>query len=385
MKIDVIAGTINSVIGFRLDMMRAFIARGHSVVAVSGLEKPEMLPTLARNGIGFREIRVDRKSVNPLKEFALVRELKRLFAAEKFDAVIAFTPKVATYAAIAAKLSGVRKRVAVYTGLGFAFTAQSFAGRLLSVPFRFVFGLGMRCATNVLFQNPDDMLLAQNCGMSPMSKNALMNGSGVNLQKFPFSPPPEGGIGFVFVGRLIRHKGVCEFIAAAQKIKKKHPQVKFTMLGAPDKNPSSISQADFEKLKSDGGIECAGFVSNVSDYVSKNSVAVLPSYREGCPRSMLEAMSIGRALILADSVGTRVPIVLTQKGRAQQAAGEAVMEGENGFLVRVRDSDALAEAMERFVKNPDLIVSMGKRSREIAEEKFDVDKVNAFVLSIIEA
>ena len=187
------------------------------------------------------------------------------------------------------------------------------------------------------------------------------------------------------MGRLIRHKGVCEFIAAAEKIKEKYPQVKFTMLGAPDKNPSSISQEDFEKLKSDGNIECTGFVSNVSDYVSKNSVAVLPSYREGCPRSMLEAMSIGRALILADSVGTRVPIVLTQRGRAQQAAGEAVMEGENGFLVRVRDSDALAEAMERFVKNPDLIVSMGRRSREIAEEKFDVDKVNAFVLSIIEA
>lgn len=384
MKIGVFAGTITGIVGFRLDMMKAFIARGHEIVAVSGFEKPHLRDVLDAGGIRFIGIDIDRKSVNPLKEFSLIRELKSILNAEKFDAVIAFTPKMATYTAIAAKFSGIKKRVAVFTGLGFAFTSEKFFEKLAKLPFRFIYGLGMHCATDVLFQNPDDMHIAESLGMSNAAKDKLMNGSGVNLEKFPYSDAPRGEISFVFVGRLTKHKGVREFIYAAKKIKARHPNVRFVMIGSVDNNPASIGKDEFEKIKSGGEIECTGFVSDVAKYVSQCSVAVLPSYREGCPRSMLEAMSIGRALILADSVGTRVPINLTDEGRRQQSQGEPVMIGENGFLVRPRDGDALAEAMERFIENPELVSAMGKRSREIAEEKFDVDKVNAFLLSIIE-
>ena len=384
MKIAVLAGTIGGIVGFRLDMMLAFAAKGHEVVAFSGLERPELRRVLGDHNIPFEKIDVDRKSVNPFKEFLLIRQLKSAFDSGNFDAVVAFTPKIATYSAIAAKLAGVKKRVAVYTGLGFAFASQSFLGLLLRVPFSIIYGLGMRCATDVLFQNPDDKLIAEKFFMSSAPKDALMNGSGVNTAKFPFTEPPKEEIVFTFVGRLIKHKGVREFIYAADKIKRKYPKVKFMMLGSTDNNPSSIGREEFEKIKAEGNIDCKGFVADIASYIANTSVAVLPSYREGCPRSMLEAMSMGRALILADAPGTRVPIELGELGARQKSAGMAVMEGKNGFLVLPRNGDALAEAMERFVKDPSLVVSMGKKSREIAEEKFDVDKVNDFLLSVLE-
>ena len=385
MKIAVIAGTIGGIVGFRLDMMLAFKSRGHEVVAVSALEKPSLKKILDEHNIRFKQINVDRKSVNPFKEFSLVREIKSFLKAERFDAVIAFTPKMATYATIAAMLAGVKKRIAVFTGLGYAFAQNSLWGLMRRIPFVFIYGLGMRCASNVIFQNIDDKKTAEKLLMTAASKSAIMNGSGVNLEKFPYSTPPENKIVFTFVGRLIKDKGIHEFLYASKKIKELQPDVKIVILGAPDNNPSSIDENEFNKIKNDGKIECMGFVSDVVKYITETSVAVLPSYREGCPHSMLEAMSIGRALILADAPGTRVPLALTEKGKRQQKMGATVIEGENGFLVRPRDGDAIVDAMKCFIENPALITSMGYKSRKLAEEKFDVDKVNAFLLSILES
>jgi glycosyltransferase involved in cell wall biosynthesis len=196
----------------------------------------------------------------------------------------------------------------------------------------------------------------------------VVNGSGVDLDKFVVKPLPdyatEGAVRFLFIGRLLGDKGVREYAEAARLLQLTHQQVRCVLVGWIDSNPNAITQAELDGWVADGRIEFWGRLTDVRPAIAACSVFVLPSYREGTPRTVLEAMAMGRAIVTTDAPGCR----------------ETVIHGENGFLVPVQDSVALAEAMRRFIDEPFLHQTMGTRSRQLAEEMYDVHKVNAVML-----
>lgn len=205
--------------------------------------------------------------------------------------------------------------------------------------------------------------------LQPHTPVSVVNGSGVDLASFAVKPLPDGAaqgaVRFLFIGRLLGDKGAREYAEAARLLKRNHPQVRCALVGWIDSNPNAITQEELDAWLVDGSIEFLGRLADVRPAIAACSVYVLPSYREGTPRTVLEAMAMGRAIITTDAPGCR----------------ETVVPGDNGFLVPVQDVNALAQAMRRFVEDPALQLSMGARSRKMAEDKYDVHKVNAMMLA----
>ena len=219
----------------------------------------------------------------------------------------------------------------------------------------------------VFFQNSDDEQLFRQLNiLTPMQNSAIVNGSGVNTKTFAQVPLPAvngHAVNFLFIARLLNDKGVQEYAAAARIIKAKYPEAIFHIVGYLDSNPSSISQAELDSWIEDGTIQYWGRLSDVRPAIEAAHVFVLPSYREGTPRTVLESMSMGRAIITTNAPGCR----------------QTVEVNRNGFLVEVKAVEGLADAMEKFITQPALIQTMGQASREIAETKYDVEIVNQFM------
>ena len=246
------------------------------------------------------------------------------------------------------------------TGLGYLFASDSrYTSLLKKVPQRLL-GYALSGNTRVFFQNPDDRDLFLHLGLlRDKTHSVIVNGSGVDLERFAEAPLPPAPVTFLMVARIQHHKGVGEYIKAARILRRKYSEVRFQLLGPFDDHPSAISPTEFQRLLQDGSVNFLGGTPDVRPYLAGCHVYVLPSYREGTPLSTLEAMAVGRAVVTTDVPGCR----------------ETVVEGYNGFLVPARDANCLADAMERFLVSPDLIPLMGRRSHQITEEKFDVNKV----------
>jgi glycosyltransferase involved in cell wall biosynthesis len=221
----------------------------------------------------------------------------------------------------------------------------------------------------VIFQNPDDEALFTSLGLTPMGRTAHVAGSGVDLVHYAVAPLPEGPTTFVLVARLLRGKGIFEYVEAASRLKKAHGEnVRFLLVGPLDPNPSSVARKEVEAWAREGVVEWRGELADVRPEIARSHVFVLPSYyREGVPHSILEAMSMGRAIITTDTPGCR----------------ETVKRGANGFLVPPRETGSLADAMLHFVDDPVLAVRMGAESRRIAVERFDVNIVNPRMLGLM--
>ncbi|MDX5300418.1 MAG: glycosyltransferase family 4 protein, partial [Gammaproteobacteria bacterium] len=274
-----------------------------------------------------------------------------------------YTIKPVFYGTIAAWLAGVPHRYALVTGLGYAFTDRR--GGLLTVIIRTLYRFALGKAHRVFFQNPDDENLFRETGLLPVSvPSVVVNGSGVDAAAFAVATLPQGHPTFLMIGRLLGDKGVREYAEAARRIKARHPEVRFRLVGWIDTNPDAITQSELDAWVARGTLDFLGKLDDVRPAIADSTVYVLPSYREGIPRTVLEAMAMGRPIITTDAPGCR----------------ETVIDGDNGFLVPVKSIDALVEAMLNFIEDPGLAPRMGRRSREIAEEKYDVHKVNAVLL-----
>jgi glycosyltransferase involved in cell wall biosynthesis len=230
----------------------------------------------------------------------------------------------------------------------------------------YLFRLSLSLVFKVVFLNADDLNEFINLGVVDKKKSIVLGGIGVDLKDWIAVPSISNPITFLLAARLLKEKGVVEFYEAARKIKSVYPSTRFILLGGMDINPTALSKSEVEMWVREGVLEWPGNVL-VKPWLAQASVFVLPSYREGVPRSTQEAMALGRPVITTDVPGCR----------------DTVVDGRNGFLVPVRDSFALAAAMLKFIDNPELINSMGFESRTMAEDIFDANKFNARLLQIL--
>ena len=310
-------------------------------------------------GARFVEIPMNKNGVNPKEDLKYQKALYELFKKEKPDVVLGYTSKPVIYGSIAAKKAGVPHKVAMITGLGYAFTAQTKKAKAIRAVMSVLYKKALNCADTVIFQNPDDREQFVSSGLVKSEKCRVVNGSGVNTNRFSVADYPDK-ITFFMLSRVMYSKGIREYLRACELVKEKHPEVRFMLLGACENIQDSLSKEDLAPYVENGIIEHFGETDRVEDYYKKCSVYVLPSYREGTPRTVLEAMSMGRAIITTDAPGCR----------------ETVIDGKTGFLVPVKNAEAVAEKMTEFIENPELIKTLGAASAEYAREKFSVDKVN---------
>lgn len=360
-----------SLVTFRGELLRALAARGHEVLAVAPEDDAEVAETLRRMGVRYRVAPIARNGLDPATDLATLRALRRIFRAFRADVVLVYGAKPVVYGAIAARLAGVPLRVAMVTGAGSMLAPQvGVRQRLVGGLVRALYAVGLRQVHLVLFQNADDRARFRQLHLLPArTRTVLINGSGVDLDAFAWAPTPEPPLRFLLVGRLLRDKGLREYADAARCLRSEHPAARFRLLGPFDTNPTALPTGTVEHWHAEGVIDYLGATDDVRPHLAAAHVLVLPSYGEGMPRSVLEAMAMGRPIITTDVPGCR----------------ETVVEGRNGFLVPVRDAQALARAMRRFIEDPSLVAPMGVESRRMAEERFDVHAVNRVILDAIGA
>ena len=366
-----IASFPDSILHFRGPLLDALLARGLRVhVAAPGLGAgSEWLGPLQARGVTVHDIPLRRTGMNPLADLRTLVELWRLMRKIRPDYVLAYTIKPVIYGSLAAKFAGVPRRYALITGLGYAFQGDSSQSRgLWRMLARRLYALALRGVHKALFQNPDDEALFRALGILPSTTSSfVVNGSGVDVAAYAVAPLPASPR-FLLIARLLGDKGVREYAEAARHIRVKHPQIAFSLVGWIDENPDAIAQHELDTWLAEGVVEYIGRLSDVRPAIAASSVYVLPSYREGTPRTVLEAMAMGRAVITTDAPGCR----------------ETVVDGDNGFLVPVKSVGGLVAAMQQFIDDPALAERMGGRSRAIAENKYDVHKVNQSMLEQME-
>ncbi len=377
MKFLMICSYLPSALNFRGKLLEAIQAKGYEihVFAPDLTDFADELNQLQQLGYHIYEIPMQRTGTNPLKDLNTLMEMYRLIRQIKPDVVLSYTIKPVIYGTLAAWLAKVPKRYALITGLGYAF--QNVESGKRSIFQKMVHGLyaqALKRANKVFFQNPDDLKLFQDMHLLEANKpTVVVNGSGVNVQDFEVMPLPLNAQGqvkasFLLIARLLGDKGVREYAEAARIIKAKYPETEFHLVGWIDDNPSAISQAELDRWVADNTLKFWGKLSDVRPAIAASSVYVLPSYREGTPRTVLEAMAMGRAVITTDAPGCR----------------ETVSNGMNGYLVGVKSVDDLVRSMQYFIEDPKLIAYMGQRSREIALNKYDVHQVNKHMMTEME-
>ena len=393
LKIVIISNYASSLINFRGALISEFVKAGHEVIACAPGESIDMAEKLKSMGVRYRAIHLDRTGINPIKDLFLLLELLSFFRRSQPDIVINYTIKPVIYGSLAARLAGVANIFSMITGLGYVFTGNALRQKMIRALVCRLYRRALSINQAVFFLNADDLALFVQSGLINYSqKTLLIDGEGVDVKHYNYPSPPfahqdeqtsvisGSGIDlmnfphisleikqprFLLIARLIKDKGIFEYVEAARILKKRHTQTVFRLLGPFDSNPSAILESQVKEWQKEGTIEYLGETEDVRPFIADANVYVLPSYyREGLPRTILEAMAMGQPIVTTDAPGCR----------------ETVRDGDNGFLVPVRDVDSLAQAMERFILHPELIAKMGSRSREIAERKYDIRKVNAVIM-----
>jgi glycosyltransferase involved in cell wall biosynthesis len=316
-------------------------------------------------GLGARvhEVRLERTGLSPAADLRYASEIRRLIRATRADLVVSYTIKPNIWASLAARSAGVAS-VSMITGLGYAFIAGGGLKRkLVALASRLLYRAAAACNQLVIFQNPDDRddFIAAGC-LADAAKARMVNGSGVDTDWYAPAPLPDRPV-FLMISRLLINKGCREYGEAASDIMARRPDCRFLLGGFLDEGPDGVDAHELETWQRNG-VEFLGKLDDVRPAITEASIFVLPSYREGTPRSVLEAMSMARPIITTDVPGCR----------------ETVVDGENGFLIQSRSAGALAEAMEKLIDDPALRAKMGARSRALCEEKYDVREVNAMML-----
>lgn len=371
MQVLLIGNQSSTILLFRKRLIEKLLDKGVIVHTLTMDNDANAFKKIIDMGAHPLNYQFSRSGMNPFSDIRNTFRLAKTIKNIKPDAVFCFFPKPVIFGSLAARIAGVKKIDVLLEGLGYCYTshgtAESFKKKTLRNVQTFLYRLVLPLCRKVMFLNPDDCndLLIKN--RINVRSTEVVGGIGVDLNEYAFSPANIESIHFTMVSRLLVEKGVREFVRAATKVKKIYPNTKFSIAGTFDDNPGGISSAEFEEWVRSGNVEFLGQISDIKSYLIDSSVFVLPSYREGVPRSTQEAMAIGRPIITTDVPGCR----------------ETVIDGQNGFLIPPWSEDALAEKMVTFIEHPELILSMGRASREIALRKFDQEQVCDKLVSII--
>ena len=340
-------------------------------VAAPDLLSDEHVRTwLKDRGVICHDAPLTRSGLNPLSDIATLLRLVGLMKRIRPDVFLGYTIKPVIWGLIAARIAKVPKRVALITGLGYAFTGNAVGIRgVVRRVARGLYRSALKRATLVFFQNPDDRDEFMGLGLLRSDIPVhVVAGSGVDTSHFSVEPFPSEPIRFLLIARLLGDKGIREYVEAARKVRVARTDAEFHLVGGTDPSPDGISEGEVSRWHESGDIIWHGQLSDVRSAIAQTHVYVLPSYREGTPRTVLEAMSMERPIITTDAPGCR----------------ETVIPNVNGMLVPVKNSQALADAMLQFMEHPDLITRMGIESRKMAEQKYDVHKVNAAMIEAME-
>ena len=369
MRIVIGASLAASLINFRGELIRELLDSGAEVhVTAPDFDSDlDSKRTLTGWGVTAHQVAMSRTGMNPWADILSLVTYRRLFRSLRPDAYLGYTAKPVIYGVLGAWAGGVPQRVAMITGLGYGFQGDSRRAFVRAVVAS-LYRVTLRRTTKVIFQNPDDLLAFKSLGLLPQDAETLVvNGSGVDLARFEPRPLPEGPLVFLMIARVLGDKGVREYVQAARLIRREHPQLRFTLVGPQDPGPDAIPAAELAQWVSEGAVDYVGEQRDVRPFLAACSVYVLPSYREGTPRSVLEAMATGRPVITTDAPGCR----------------QTVKNGANGFLVEPKSAEAVAEAMRRFVVDPRLIPLMAEASLGKGRAEFDVRAVNRQILMTI--
>lgn len=367
MKVLVLSSLAFSLINFRGRLIEEMRKAGHEVVGIAPDDDPTVRAKLEKIGVGFRTVAMARAGTNILSDLSTTWGYVKLFRELRPDVVVAYTQKPIIYGGIACRIAGVKRFYALMSGLGYLFSEAASERWLLKRLFCRLYRAGLKGANRIFVFNSDDradMIAARI--VDPASPVFEVPGSGVDLERFLHAPLPDGPLHFLMIGRLMRDKGVCEYAEAAAMASARHPEIRYSLIGRPEpSNPTGLNEADLTRLRRDFPVELIDETDDVPAYLAKCHVFVLPTYyREGLPRTILEALAVGRAVITTDTPGCR----------------DAVTDGENGFLVPPRDAKSLAEAMAKLVADHALVQQMSDRSRQLAETVYDVRKVNKLLM-----
>lgn len=356
-----------SILRFRGDLLRELVAKGHKVTAISSAPTQEAGADFAKIGVLYLSVAMKRAEITILGDVVLLFSLTKLLRSIRPDLIINYNAKPMVYGTLGAWLAGCKNRYCVVTGLGYSFSGSTFKQKSIKLIQMLLYHIVFRLSKMVVFQNRDDRDSFCELGLTKKTKTRVVGGSGVNLHRFPVSHVrKKDPVCFLMVSRLLKEKGVVEFFEAAEIVAQKYPgKAKFVHVGGDDVNPGGLTSGE---LEGKGVVAMAGYHAEVLSFLEECHFFVLPSYREGTPRSTLEALAVGRAVITTDVPGCR----------------DTVREGINGWMIPSKDVTALANAMISALSiGNDEFQKMCLESRRLAERFFDVEIVNEEMINIV--
>ena len=371
MKVFILGGLQSSLLNFRKELIKDFVQAGWRVVGCAPENNPNLIPELEKIQVKYHSVPMHRNGMNPLNDIIYKKELTKVILQEKPDLFLSYTVKPVIFGSMAAKRAGCPSIAALITGLGYSFSDEKdLKQRIIYTVVKNLYKKGLKNCNTIFFQNHDDKNLFSDLGILP--KRAIVkvvSGSGVDLDHYYKTPSVTDPVTFLYMARLIKAKGIKEYILAASHLKERYPQSRFLILGNNEKgNPDAIEPELLKSNVDNGTVEYLGSTNDVRSVLGSSSVFVLPTYyREGIPRSILEAMAMAKPIITTDSPGCR----------------ETVSLGKNGFLVQRKNLTELIQSMEYFLKDKKQIEAMGEESYRIAVDRFDVKKVNKSILDAL--
>jgi len=355
-------------ISHRLPIALEALTQGHEVhIFAKDTGRMSYLESL---GLQVHSINLERGSINPFQTLKLLFDLKNKLKKNQPDVVHLVTIKPVLIGGLASILAKVPAIVYAISGLGFIFTNTMLKAKILRLGIIPLYRLALSAKNKtVIVQNLDDLRILRQYVAIPESQTVLIPGSGVDLRQFDFQPIPLKNKIVLMACRLLADKGVYEFHKSALLLRNKYPDVKFVLVGGIDPdNPTSLTKKELNEWVQKGDLEWWGHQSNMSEVLSQATVVVLPSYREGMPKVLLEAQALGRPIVTTDVPGCR----------------EAIENGKTGFLVQVKDEHSLANAIEKLITNDELCLEFSHNARALAEQKFDIEQVVKTHMNIYE-
>ena len=354
------------VLAFRGSLIRAAQASGHRVIALTSPASARARHRLHEAGVEHFDTPLRGGTISPLRDLQFQTMVSDILKAQRVDALLAYNPKCIAFGPIAARRAGVKNVAALVTGLGFAFTGRSLARRCVRFFSTRLYKRSLAACDAVFFQNQidrDELAALGVLANVPNARVHMIAGSGVDLDFFPAQPVPTQTL-FLMISRPLKDKGVAEFAQACKIVRASNPAIRCTLICAWDDNPSSFTRADIARWAQDGCFNVVDEVEDVRPHLGACTTFVLPSYREGTSKVVLEAMATGRAIISTDAIGCRDPIE----------------PGVNGLLVATHSATELAAAMLELANNPARNSAMGAASRRIAQEKYNAKSIDAAIL-----